>query len=144
MHIQTESNFAGRKIEGQRTGFSVRCFLSFLEALQGDPCGILLGALFAGAGAGADGNAVELDFHPEPLVVIRALLPHQTVAENLVLLLLDLLLQGGLVVDVMQLRHGHVAQDEGGDNTLPNLWETTTQDLTTFCPQVVLLNSTPY
>ena len=46
------------------------------KAFQCHPCGILLGTLFAGAGAGANGVAVEQDLHPEPLVVVRALLAH--------------------------------------------------------------------
>ena len=86
----------------------------FRKAFQGDSCRVLLGALFAGAGAGADGVAVEQDLHPEPLVVVRTLLAHQPVAENLVLFLLDLLLQGGLVAVPTETVYGL-----GGDGTNP-------------------------
>ena len=49
----------------------------FHKSFQGHPCCILFGALFAGAGAGADGVSVEQDLHPEPFGVVRALLAHQ-------------------------------------------------------------------
>ena len=47
--------------------------------------------------------------------MVRALLAGQMVAQDLVLLLLDLLLQCGLVVHVMELRHRHIAQHKGAD-----------------------------
>ena len=61
-------------------------------------CRILLGALFAGAGAGADGSAVEEHLHQEALVVIRALLTDELVAELLVFLLLSSLLLSAQVL----------------------------------------------
>ena len=59
------------------------CFPLFLfreQILNGHAGGILLGALFAAAGAAAYNTAVEHDFHVEFLIVIRAALANQNIA----------------------------------------------------------------
>ena len=69
-----------------------------VHGLQSGPGRRLLRLFLAVSGAGADGGAVQTDLRQEGLVVVRALLPHHVVGEDLVRLALDQLLQGGLVV----------------------------------------------
>ena len=80
--------------------------------------GGLLGAFFAAAGALAAGLAVEQDFDIKFLVVIGAGLADELVAQDLILLALHQLLQGGLVVKIMRLSGRDIAEDQAVDDLL--------------------------
>ena len=81
----------------------------FFQFFQSHSCSILLGALLAGAGAFANHLVVQQHLSGEDLIMGRAGLAHQPVAQCLILLLLHQFLQGGLIVRILQLGGRHIA-----------------------------------
>ena len=78
----------------------------FLQFFQGNSCGVLLGTLLTGAGTLTNHLIVQQHLGCEQFVMVGAGLTHQTVAQNLIFLLLHQFLQRGLIVQFCSLVAG--------------------------------------
>ena len=82
--------------------------------------GILLGTLFASAGALPYGFSVDADRDTELLIMIGSDLLKEVIADHLIFLTLNQLLKRGFVVAVVQLLHRHMAEDKPADEAMGN------------------------